>query len=324
MLTFEINPGPRALINNVQLQGALLTPAPVLMRRFEATRGAPYRASRIQQQLDDYRTDLRRQGYYRATTSIRPQPAGGNVVDLFINVEPGPMVSVRFEGDKLPQDRLNELVPIRREASIEEDLLEDAEARIESYLREQGYWKADVTVRQEQGDGTLAIVFTINRGLQYRVAAPLEIRGAQAVPLSALTPLITGVEPGGVFRDAELTQVASKVEDYYRRRGYALVAVKSAPNEVPPNRPGEGLIQPVIVITEGPLVVIGEVRLSGNAAISEQELRGAIKSRPGDPFYPPQTVADREAIVSKYLNLGFAEVIVEAQPGRPRNRRACR
>ena len=315
VLVFEIKAGPRALINNVQLQGTLQTPAPVLMRRLEATRGAPYRASRIQERLDEYRTELRQRGYYRATTSIRPQPAGGNIVDLFIDIDAGALVSVRFEGDRLPQDRLNELVPIRREASIEEDLLEDAETRIENYLREQGYWKADVTVRQEQGDGTLAIVFTINRGLQYRIAGPLEIRGAQTVPVSALTPLVTGLEPGNTFRDTELTQAASKIEDHYRRRGYALVAVKSAPNEVAPVRPGEGLIQPVIVINEGPLVVVGDVHISGNTAISEQELRGVIKTRPGDPFYPAQTLIDREAIVSKYLNLGFAEAIVEVQPG---------
>ena len=315
VLVFEIKAGPRALINNVQLQGTLLTSATVLLKRLEAPRGAAYRASRIQERLDEYRTELRRRGYYRATASIRPQPAGGNIVDLFIDIQPGPLVTVRFEGDRLPQDRLNELVPIRRETSIEEDLLEDSEARIENYLREQGYWKADVTVRQDQGDGTLAIVFTINRGLQYRIAAPLEIRGAQAVPLSALTPLVPGLEPGEFFRDTELTQAASVVEDFYRRRGYALVAVKSAPNEVPPVRAGEGGIQPVIVVNEGPLVMVGDVRISGNTAIGEPELRGGIKTRPGDPFYPAQTVTDREAIVSKYLNLGFAEVIVEVQPG---------
>jgi outer membrane protein insertion porin family len=315
VLTFEVHPGPRALINNVQLQGTLLTPAPVLMKRLDAIRGAPYRASRIQQRLDEYRTDLRQRGYYRASASIRPQPAGGNIVDLFIDIESGPLVSVRFEGDRLPQDRLNELVPIRRESSIEEDLLEDSEARLENYLREQGYWKTDVSMRQEPGDGTLAIVFTIKRGLQYRIAGPLEIRGAQAIPLTALRPLITGLEPGEIFRDAELSQASTQVEDHYRRRGYALVAVKSAPNEVAPARPGEGLIQPVIVINEGPLVVVGDVHISGNTTIGEGELRGVIKTKPGDPFYPPQSVTDREAIVSKYLNLGFAEVIVEVQPG---------
>ncbi len=75
VLTFEVHPGPRALINNVQLQGTLLTPAPVLMKRLDAIRGAPYRASRIQQRLDEYRTDLRQRGYYRAS-DVHPPAAG--------------------------------------------------------------------------------------------------------------------------------------------------------------------------------------------------------------------------------------------------------
>jgi hypothetical protein len=42
----------------------------------------------------------------------------------------------------------------------------------------------------------LAIVFSITRGLQYRIAAPLEIRGLQSVPLTKVRELVTGLEPG--------------------------------------------------------------------------------------------------------------------------------
>lgn len=314
ILIFEIDPGPRALIGNVQFQGTLLTPATVLMRRFGATRGAAYRASYLQQELDEYRTELRQRGYYRATTAIRPQPGGGNVVDLYISIEPGPLVTVRFEGDRLADDIRNDLVPIRREASIDEDLLEDSEARLESRLRQEGYWKADVTVRQEETDGTLAVVFDVSRGSRYRVAAPLEIRGAEDVSVAALRPLINGLQPGSLYLEAELNQAVSAIEDYYRRHGYALVTVKSAPNEIAPVR-GEGQVQPAVVITEGPLIRIGDVRITGNTAFTEEELRTAIQSRPGDPFVAPQTLQDREALVLKYLNSGFADASVEVQPG---------
>jgi outer membrane protein insertion porin family len=310
VLIFELEAGPRALIGHVQFEGNLPTSPQALQRRFEAARGAPYRASRLQQLLDEYREDLRKRGYYRAVTSIRPQPGGGNIVDLFLTVEPGPMVTVRFEGDRLPQERLNELVPIRREASIDEDLIEDSEARLESYLRQQGYWKADVTVRQEQGTGTLAVVFTIKRGLQYRVAKPLEIRGNSTVPLPALRALGKGLEPGDIYRESELTENALAIEDHYRQRGFALVNVRSAPNEI-----DGGLIEPVIIITEGQPVIIGDVRSTGNTAISESDLNRLIKVRPGEPYYPPQAVVDREAIVFAYLNLGYAEARVDVQPG---------
>jgi outer membrane protein assembly complex protein YaeT len=315
VLVFDITAGPRALVGNVQFEGKPLTSVPVLMRRFDATRGAPYRASRLQAAVDQYRTDLRTRGYYRATTSIRPQPGGGNIVDLYITIDPGPLVTVRFEGDRLPQDRLNELVPIRRESSIDEDLLEDAEARIENHLRSEGYWKADVTVRQEPGDGTLAVVFRITRGLQYRVAGPLEIRGNESVPLAALQSLVSGLEPKEIFREAELSQAVAAIARHYHGRGFATVSVIAASNEVGADRSGVGLIQPAIVITEGPRVAIGDVLIAGNTAFTDKELRDLLESRPGDPYDQAKAARDRDQIVLAYLNKGYAEASVDVQSG---------
>ena len=52
---------------------------------------------------------------------------------------PGPHVRVVFTGDPLPADKRAELVPIEREGSVDEDLLEDSTNRIVDYLRGQGY-----------------------------------------------------------------------------------------------------------------------------------------------------------------------------------------
>ena len=314
VLNFHIKAGPRALIRQSTVEGDPRTGADELLRRIEATPGAPYRAPRIQERLEAYREDLRERGYYQATASIRPTPAGGNVVDLLVTVKAGPAVTVRYEGDAASRDRLDELVGIEREAAIDEDLLEDAETRIESYLRQQGYWKADVAVRQEPGDGTLAIVFTIKQGLQYRVAQALEMRGVQFVPVAELRTLFTGLEPGEIYRESELTAAAAAIEAFYRTRGFAAVKIDSAPNELDAVRPGEGLIQPVIVVTEGPRTVIESVRISGNTAYTEDYLRSRIRSTSGTPYYQPQIVADRDSIVLEYLNLGYASVTVDVLP----------
>ena len=61
------------------------------------------------------------------------------VADLTLTVVPGPRVRVVFTGDSLPADRRAELVPVEREGSVDEDLLEDSSNRIEEYLRAQGY-----------------------------------------------------------------------------------------------------------------------------------------------------------------------------------------
>jgi outer membrane protein assembly factor BamA len=313
VLVFHIEAGPRAEVGNATIEGDPMSNVPALLRRLGATRGAPYRAPRIQERLDEYRADLRKRGYYEASTSIRPTPAGGNVVDLLITIQPGPSITLKFEGDRLPQDRLNELVTIRREASIDEDLLEDSETRLENYLRQQGYWKADIAVRQESANGAREVIFTINRGRQYHVAGPVEIQGATAIPVSELRALFTGLQPGATFHEADLTAASDAIQAQYRTRGYAAVEVKSAANELDPVREGEGLIQPVIVVSEGIRTVIQEVRISGNAALTEGQLRQSIKTMPGSPYYLPALLADRDQIVVQYLDLGYSSVVVDVQ-----------
>jgi hypothetical protein len=65
--------------------------------------------------------------------------ADERVANLTLTVTPGPRVRVVFTGDPLPGDRRVELVPVEREGSVDEDLLEDSSNRIEEYLRAQGY-----------------------------------------------------------------------------------------------------------------------------------------------------------------------------------------
>ena len=56
-----------------------------------------------------------------------------------MTVDRGPLVSVAFAGDPLPEADRERLVPVRAEGSADEDLLEDANWAIEEYLHARGY-----------------------------------------------------------------------------------------------------------------------------------------------------------------------------------------
>ena len=86
-------------------------------------------------------------------------------VNLTFTIVPGPHVRVVFNGDPLPADRREEFVPVAREGSADEDLLEDSSIRIEEYLRAQGYRDASAPhARQDAGD-ELVITFADARDL---------------------------------------------------------------------------------------------------------------------------------------------------------------
>jgi outer membrane protein assembly complex protein YaeT len=304
------------------VEGDPREPREAFLRRLGVVAGAPYQRQRIQDRLDDYVRRLRQRRFYEADASLQAvEMDDGRTVDVEVLISPGLPVSVRFEGDPLPAERLKELAPIDSEASADEDLLEDSESRIENYLRQQGYWKADVTVRREPSEGSVAIVFTVARGRQYRVAAPTEITGVQSLPLAEVSALIP-LAPGALFIESQLGAGVSAIQMFYRQRGFAAVDVKSGVNETDPPRAGEGLVRAAVVVSEGPRSVVGDVVISGTSAVAPEELRPLVKINSGDAYYEPRAVEARDALVLEYLNRGFASAVVDVRltPSQDRNR----
>jgi outer membrane protein insertion porin family len=306
LLTFEIDAGPRARIGEIAIEGDTVVPRQEFLSRVDVSPGEPYVRTAVQRRLDVFVDRLRQRGYYEATGTHRATTsADGLVADVVFDVHAGPAVTVTFEGDPIPKDRLDDLVSIRREGSVDEDLLEDTDRRIESYLHQQGYWKARVTHERKEDDGALAIVFRIDRGMLYRVAGDVEISGNRSIPIQELRPLLR-LEPGDVFISSRLDAALAAIADLYQRRGFPAAKIDPSVNETDSARPGEGAVRPVIVITEGPRTVVGDIVLAGNSRIPDAELRSFIRSSPGNAFYGPQVAADRDALLLEYLNRGFA------------------
>ncbi|MCA1563801.1 MAG: BamA/TamA family outer membrane protein [Acidobacteria bacterium] len=71
---------------------------------------------------------------------------------------------------------------------------------------------------------------------------------------------------------------------------------------------------PHITIQEGVRTVVGEVGIQGNTAVTEGELRPVVNARPGEAYFEPQIIADREAVLVEYLNRGYQDAQVRVQP----------
>src|SRR5262249_21834957 len=141
------------------------------------------------------------------------------VANITLTATPGPLVRVVFAGDPLPSDRREELVPVRREGSVDEDLLEDSSNRIEEYLRGQGYRDAKAPPSGPEADPELVIASAVTRGPLYRVSR-YNISGNVSVPSGEFEPALR-LREGQPFLDSRLDADASMIEAIYRRRGFA-------------------------------------------------------------------------------------------------------
>ena len=314
-LVFDVNAGPQTTIERSTVSGHPLEAPERVMDRLGIGSGRPYQPAELHLRLSDYVSWMRHQRYYEA--SAHDLPPGFNAdrtkVDLTVEVETGPMVTVRFTGDPLPKDKLDELVPIEREGSIDQDILEDSARRIVEYLNQQGYWKAEVKAPERRQEGVgVTLVFQVTRGTLYRVApGGIDVSGNESIGSAELRPFLKMAE-GEPFIASRLSAIEADVRRVYREKGFATATVASATNDA-----GAGLVKPVITVKEGPRVTIGQVTVAGNKGLATAALVSKLTLKAGDPYYGPKIAAERDVLLAEYLNAGYGSARITVAPPTP-------
>ena len=332
-LVMNVTSGPRARVGHIDLRGQAdlhqighATPAAV-QARLGVAEGQPFNGPEMQKRIDKLVQQLRNAGYYEATIAPTQTPReDGQVVDLAIAIDPGPRVSVRVEGSAIPASRQEDLVPVRREGSIDEDLLEDSKRRIENYLHGRGHWKAEVAYTRRTTPTGLDLVFSVKEGAVYRIAE-VQVSGNKAMARLEIDSVL-GLANGALYVESDVDAKTNALVERYRRQGFRQIKIVQdvAPREEPPRdsgahgalagkvAAGTAWVEIRLAIAEGPQTRVGAIAVRGNTAIDDASLRAVLGLKVGEPFYEPQIAADREAIQNLYLNRGFDRVQVDVTP----------
>ena len=311
-LVFTIEPGDRTRLGAITVVGRPTVPEAEFLNRLGLKPGEPYEHDALDARIEKYVAERRSRGFYedKVVPDVR-FAVDDRVANITVTVSPGPHVRVVFTGDPLPSDRRAEFLPVEREGSVDEDLLEDAQNRIEEYFRALGYRNATAPHRREETDGELAITFDVTRGPQYRLSAPPAISGNPSIPLADFEPGLQ-LREGAPFSDARLQADVSLIAGVYHGRGFARAAVQPNVTTAPTSDPNVVLVTVSLTVTEGVRTVVDRVTFSGNAAMDETTLRSRTALRAGDPYVPAQQDVDRDAIHLAYLDLGYENASVEA------------
>jgi len=319
-MVFSIRPGVRARVSAIEVQGTPREPAPQVLNALNLRVGDEYDGVEIDRRLVRYADELRAQGYYGARVAHFPRYADGDaVVSLVLTIDPGPHVEIVFQGDPLASADRDRLVPIARERSVDEDLLEDSKFGIERHFRERGYCNPRVDyertgpeeAKPDAAVGVLRVTFTITRGPQCMVEQA-EVTGNTTIS-SAELALLVFTKAGQPFSDSTIGSDALRIQGYYRQRGFSAVKVTSQVERREP-KAGSEFVRVRLVIAEGVRSAVDSVSFQGNTAIPSETLRSAVTSAPGQPYFEPQISSDADGVALVYLNRGYPEVTVEAQP----------
>jgi outer membrane protein insertion porin family len=313
-LTFTITPNTRTTIGAVNVVGEPTVTHAELVRRLGLTRGTPFQRDRLDANIVRYVAERRTRGYYEArVVPIVTLADEDRIADVTVDVRPGPHIRVVFTGDDVPSARRDDLVPVEREGSVDEDLLEDSSNRIEEYFRSQGYRGASAPHTRDDRDGEQLVTFAVKKGPLNRVTV-YDISGNTAVPTEEISPLLK-LRVGQPFAESRLDADVQTIETLYRRRGFATARARTA---VEPQTAGATSDEvPVVVrtvVTEGARTTVESIAMEGNTAVPTPALRARIALQVGAPYVPSQLAADRDAIQLTYQDIGYQSVTIDATP----------
>jgi outer membrane protein insertion porin family len=315
VLAVTIVPGERTRIGSIEVEGDAGMTVPQFLDALHLSRGMPFQREALNTRIDRYLDDRRSRGYFAARVSYSPQFVDDDrTANLALTIVPGPHVTVMFVGDPLPNGRRDDLVPIAREGSADEDVLEDATNRIEELLRSEGYRDASAVHSRDERGGELYITFNVKKGPQYRVGR-VDVSGNASISLTELQQHLR-IRPGQPYSDAALESERTLIEDVYHREGFVSAQARIT-NESEPATLGavDVAVAIRIAITENARTVVERVRIEGESTVAESDLRAGLTLQAGRPFSANALAADRDAMQLRLANLGYQSATVVTNPG---------
>ena len=313
-MVLDINAGPRPVIREIDTNSEDPADRGALAGGGIAV-GQLYDPAVIDAQLEKYQAALRARGFYEAQAShsadLQSATGGGAGATVHVMVDRGPHVSVAFSGDPLPEAERERLVPIRAEASADEDLLEDSNRAIEDYFRARGYRDATAMYTREEMPGELTIRFTVSRGPRY-VVDSIAIEGNTSFPAAELAPVVR-LKAGEPFVQAQVDTAVTGIRGLYRARGFTRTMVMPAVAVLPAagNGATDRQVQVTLMVAEGPRTIVGAVDLTGNGVLTSAQLLNGAATMPGQPYSEVDVASDRDRIDLEYRNRGYESVVVE-------------
>ena len=308
-LIFDIDAGRRARIADVRLVQLDEDAETTLTAIPDIRAGVPYDSAAVDETLRQWENRLRDRGYYEARASHAADIAD----DAYLRVtfRRGPRVVVEFAGDPLAAAERERLVPVRTEASADEDLLEDGVLAIQQYLRERGYRDATARYTRSETPGELVITFMVERGAHYTVDA-VAVTGNTTLPPDEVREIL-GLAEGEPYVESTLNARAADLQNVYRSRGHTRAAVKAAAAVLPPASPSgaDRAVEVTVAIDEGPRVAIRSLLFDGNTVLSAAELTALTTPQAGAVLSPADVIASRDRIELEYRNRGYETVSVE-------------
>ena len=322
---FNVNLGRKAKFGDVKMEGATPQETAKLekslrgirarLRGAMIKRGKTYSYKRLQTATRFLEGQLQKQKRLAADVKLvgADYNAQTNRTDISFQITPGPIERVRVVGAHIWGFRQKKLIPLYQENRVDEELIVEGRNNILNYMQSKGYYDAKVDVRVVRQGDTDNITYVITKNARHKVGeldfegnkvfSDKELKAHSAVTKSHFLSR-------GTYSEALVRKTVRNLTNLYKNAGYSQV-------KVTPDVTRPGNVDIIFRISEGQQDKVANLRIEGNETVPVEQLAPkGLKLEPGKPYSDQLLQQDRNAILAKYLSLGYltASFVSTAKP----------
>jgi len=327
-VSYEVQLGKHAKIGRVGVRGPMPQEAQRLLSATRSLRanvsgaslkpGKPYTPERLQAGTRLLRRYLIKHDHLASRIELSPPQYDPrtNRANFDINVDEGPIVSVRTAGARLSwipflsERNKQKLLPVYEEGAVDQDLIDEGKRDLINYFQGKGYFDVRVDTVVQRQPQEISLLYQISKGKRHKVQE-IAFRGNQHISEDDLEGHLAIQKhhffSRGRFSDKLLRQSINQLKAAYHNQGFEEVSIDPQVVDKEPQ------IYVTFQITEGPQTLVEAVDFEGNhnfqpALLSPQ---GGFQIREGAPFSPQRLSKDRGQILAVYLDHGYLRATVK-------------
>ncbi|HZH91799.1 MAG TPA: POTRA domain-containing protein [Pyrinomonadaceae bacterium] len=345
VVAYTVNPGEQARVESFNIRINGFDPAAV-RPELRLANGAPFTRTALGEDVGRIRRAIMEQGFLapqlgEAQTII---DSTRNVITVNLAGGIGPRVNVDVTGFEVADKKREELLPVRREGSIDQAAITEGERRLENHLQQQGYFFADVTstcavdrpappasttgAATSPDANNTNTTATVNPG----TAAPAQANTNAAAP-AATTPAGTSAataNPNAVTPPAEAAGNANIVtSDPLAQAIVAPPDASGACDNLNARELSGRTVNINYTVELGRRFRLSDIRIEGTEKLTYDDLAEELRSEPASgilgiiPFLGSRRgytsrellVRDRRTIEARMRDMGYRRAAVEVRQG---------
>lgn len=347
-VTYRVTAGPQSLVERfeINIQGA---DTELLTRGLRLSAGSPFSRDALTRDLDRIRENLRGQGFLAPSVN-EPRvifDSETNRIDVVITGTSGPEVEVivATERESIGSRRQRQLLPIKRDGSLDFAAIIEGERRLENYYQERGYFFADVTSVCSvepplvEADSTVisneteflcsalgsydligrqvTVKYNVDLNRRLRLVE-IRLEGTTQFTIDEIRPAIDsqvanilGIIPlfgygRGYTSQRILDEDTATIRSLLRELGYRDATVRVNQGV---SLDGENLII-TFVVDEGEPTIVSDVEIDGNTAFSDDVLFAELPVIEGMNFSIAKVRNGQRRLSEFYANAGYFDAVV--------------